>query len=64
MVERDHQNIGSPTSGAARSHFEIAQIMGERGYPMTRQRVQQIEQAALEKLREALREYAVEYFQT
>lgn len=47
---------------AIRTQTEVAQIMTERGYPMGRGRVYQIEKAALEKLAasQELREIAEE----
>lgn len=37
-------------SSLYRTQEEVARIMTERGYPMSRGRVQQIEQAAMRKL--------------
>ncbi len=46
---------GAPRANCAvRSYEEVARLMTQAGYPMGRQRVRQIEHAAIYKLRKAL----------
>ena len=44
-------NWGTNDSRAVRSHWEVAELMTARGYPMTRQNVVITEHRALRKLR-------------
>jgi len=46
-----------------RTQSEVAQIMTDRGYPMSRGRVHQLEKQAIEKLRERLQQIADRYFE-
>jgi hypothetical protein len=47
----DDETLEEPFSLTVHSHEEVAAIMTARGYPMGRRRVQQLEKAAIGKLK-------------
>ena len=48
------------STGAVRTQREVARIMTERGMPLSKSRVFQLEQRALQKLRRGLVDIAVD----
>lgn len=59
MAERRHRRKRDARSHGLRTHKEIAEIMTRRGYPMSKERVHEIEHNALRKLRRGLEEIGV-----